>query len=438
MSKCFVLDTNILVDDPDAPMKFEENDVAIVDVTLDELDGLKKSANECGFGARKAIRNINQLFQLSQTPGGGRFLILPGKKGLHPDDVIVNAVLCEQDKFRCSGKKTDVILVSNDIAIRIKMLIKGGMAQEYKNPIVKESSYMGWRKIVLPDEDWKILSEVYKGAIYIDFDYLQSLSPEPFEENEYLLTSCGNQSAIFRVQMHKKRIMAISKKLDPVHVIVQNVRQKMALDALLAPVDEIPLVILNGPTGCAKTFLALASGIDGIFGSIYNKVIITRNNVLSDHELGYLKGGLEEKMNPLLAPFYDNLQIILRGSKNESMEQVNLQIEDLKLNGSLEIASMAYMRGRSIADSFLIIDEVQNATQKQVLNIVTRAAKGTKVILCGDPDQIDAPYLIKENNGLVFASEKMKGSQLCAQITFTNEDSIRSPLAYEAAIRFGK
>lgn len=160
--------------------------------------------------------------------------------------------------------------------------------------------------------------------------------------------------------------------------------------------------------------------------------------MLSDHELGYLKGNLEEKMNPLLAPFYDNLQIILRGSANESIDQINLQIDDLKLNGSLEIASIAYMRGRSIADSFLIIDEVQNTTQKQVLNIITRAAKGTKVVLSGDPDQIDAPYLSKENNGLVFAAEKMKGSHLCAQITFTNEDSIRSPLAYEAAIRFGK
>ena len=438
MPKCFVLDTNILVDDPDALMKFEENDVAIVDVTLDELDGLKKAANESGFGARKAIRNINTLFHISQTPGGGRFLILSGKHDLHPDDAIINAVLCEQDKLRCSGKKTDVILVSNDVAIRIKMLIKGGLAQEYKNPIVRDSSYVGWRKIILPDGDWKVLSEVYSGAKEIDFDYLQELSPEPFEENEYLLISCGIQSAIFRVQNNKKKITVIPKKLEPAHIIPKNARQKMALDALMAPADEIPLVILKGPAGCAKTFLALAAGIDGKFGNIYSKVIITRNNVLSDHELGYLKGNLEEKMNPLLAPFYDNLQIILRGSANESIDQINLQIDDLKLNGSLEIASIAYMRGRSIADSFLIIDEVQNTTQKQVLNIITRAAKGTKVVLSGDPDQIDAPYLSKENNGLVFAAEKMKGSHLCAQITFTNEDSIRSPLAYEAAIRFGK
>jgi len=149
-----------------------------------------------------------------------------------------------------------------------------------------------------------------------------------------------------------------------------------------------------------------------------------------------LPGTLEEKMGPLVAPFIDNLEVLLKANeKNESMDMIHTQIDDLLEDGILEICSMAYMRGRSITGSYLIIDEAQNATVGQILEIISRAGMGTKVIVAGDPDQIDNPKLDKINNGLVFAAEKMRGSTLCAQLTFDRNESVRSPLAMEAAKR---
>lgn len=446
LTKEYILDTNILIDDPDAFYRFEENDVGIVDVTLEELDGLKKASGDRGYGARRSIKNIEKLLSEGKTPGGGEFIILNSKEGMTADNAIIDAVAVAQDKFLRPGKvpTKKIVLVSNDIAVRVKCAHKEVEAQEYKNPKVKETFYTGYREIVLPNEDWGRIQTYYAGEeagnydFSPDYDYLQSLSEAPFVENEYIRVSCGNMSYVLHAKPSQKALVGISKSLHPCKISPRNVLQKMALDALMAPVDEIPLVILKGPAGCAKTFLALAAGLDGQFDRTFSKVIITRNNVLSDRELGYLKGDLEAKMDPLLAPFYDNLEIILRGDTKEDIEQINMQIEDLKSSGALEVASMAYMRGRSIANSFIIIDEVQNASSQQVLNIVTRAAKGSKVVLCGDPDQVDAPYLSRENNGLVFAADKMKGSKLCAQITFSNNESIRSPLAYEAMQRFAE
>ena len=162
--------------------------------------------------------------------------------------------------------------------------------------------------------------------------------------------------------------------------------------------------------------------------------MITRSNTLSDNDMGFLPGDLEEKMSPLIAPFMDNLQVLLKG-QNEEKEQVKLQIEDMFETGIIEICSLAYMRGRSLTNSFIIVDEAQNCTVGQILEIITRAGKGSKVVLLGDPDQIDSPKLDRKNNGLSFASERMKGSGLCAQITFDEDETVRSALATEGAKR---
>ena len=162
--------------------------------------------------------------------------------------------------------------------------------------------------------------------------------------------------------------------------------------------------------------------------------MITRSNTLSDNDLGFLPGDLEEKMTPLIAPFMDNLQVLLKG-QNEEKEQIKMQIEDMFETGILEICSLAYMRGRSLVNSYIVVDEAQNCTIGQILEIITRAGKGSKVVLLGDPDQIDSPKLDRKNNGLSFAAERMKGSNLCAQITFDESETVRSPLAAEGAKR---
>lgn len=443
--KIFVLDTNILIEDPSAIIGFDDNIVIVTDVTLEELDGLKKSPGDTGYNARKAIRNISAfgkgyidgielenggIFSVAQYSGNAGFEYIDDKK---PDNRII--IITKRIMNQKPHKK--VILVTNDISMQVKASILGIEVQNYRNVRVRNTGFAG-RRILEADDAYLLISSLYAGEKVLKEEVEKIFELDvPLEVNEYLLLKSGNQSTLTRV--NKNGILeTISDKVEyPCGIMPRNAGQKFAVNALMAPAEEIPLVILKGPAGCAKTFLALAAGLDGVFDGKYNKVIISRNNVLADNDIGYLKGSLEDKMNPLLAPFYDNLETIIRGKNGakETVEQINMEIEDLKESGTLEIASLAYMRGRSLTNSFIIIDEVQNATPNQILTIVTRAAQGSKIVLCGDPDQIDAPYLDKENNGLVFASEKMKGSCLCAQVTFDDSETVRSELATEAAAR---
>ena len=221
----------------------------------------------------------------------------------------------------------------------------------------------------------------------------------------------------------------------------KNLTQKMLMHALLAPASKLPLVVVKGPAGTGKTLLAIACGLNDTYSQgrmerIYDQIMITRSNTISDNDLGFLPGTLEEKMDPLVAPFMDNMKTIFVGTgKDKDLETAENQIEYVMTHGIVKIAAVGYLRGRTLPDTYLIVDEAQNLTVHQALEIVSRAGENTKFVLLGDPDQIDSRYLDRRNNGLVFTAEKMKGSPLCAQITFEQEESVRSPLAMEAAKR---
>ena len=250
---------------------------------------------------------------------------------------------------------------------------------------------------------------------------------------------------LYRMTISKRTMVGLSSDRREDHVQTQFERVKPTDGykyCFNVPTHALVLrrkgrIFITG--NCAKTFLSLAAGLDQTYDSRsnrnYDKILITRSNTMADADFGYLPGELEEKMLPLLAPFFDNLESLLRGSSGEDSSQVQMQIEDLLETKVIDICPMAYMRGRSITNSYLIVDEAQNATKSQIRDIITRAGKGTKVILLGDPEQIDNHLLDRWNNGLVFAAEKMKGSPLCAQITFTDNESVRSELATEAIKR---
>lgn len=325
------------------------------------------------------------------------------------------------------------ILITNDVSMQVKAELLGIKTQSYHNLRVNETGYRGTKYFDITN--WQTIEELYKNGNYIGVETIPELKDEGFVENEYVCLKCGNMKA-YTVYRDKKLFVIDPKTLKPCNINAKNDSQKFALHALMAPSEKIPLVILKGPAGSAKTFLSLAAGVDQTYDGKYGKIIITRANVLADKDIGYLKGSLEDKMNPLLAPFYDNLESILRclnGGEKEANDQIQMQIEDMKESGLLEIASLAYMRGRSLNEAFIIVDEVQNMSPLQVLTLVTRAGMGAKVVLCGDLDQIDAPNLDRENNALAYVSEKMKNSPLCAQITFNQDECVRSPLALEAA-----
>lgn len=459
--KNYVLDTNILLQQPNSIFGFDDNNVIITGTTTQELDKKKTCAGELGFNAREAIRIIDSLKNKGDylsgitLPSGGLFVIEPNgvvennlPKGFDisiPDNRIISATITLSKK----DPKTKTILITNDISMRINASICGVETQGYHNEEIRhiEDAYTGRCDLYIPSAEYDTFmktGEIKYNEKLMEI-YVGEKKYEEMIENEFCVLrsfDAPDEKTALGMYRHGEITRIDDKKGLPFGIIGKNSGQKFALKALMAPASEIPLVILKGPAGCAKTFLSIAAGLDASYhqgyykgDNSYDKVMITRSNTLSDADLGFLPGTLEEKMGPLVAPFMDNLESLLKMDSDESMENIKMQIQDLFDDGIVEICSIAYMRGRSITDAFLIVDEAQNVSVNQILEIISRAGNNCKIVIAGDPDQIDNPKLDKINNGLVFAAEKMKGSDLCAQITFTQEETVRSPLATEAAKR---
>lgn len=454
MVKAYILDTNILLDSPRAIFGFDDNTVIITGTTLQELDSKKTAPGELGFNARETCRIIEKLRLKGDLTTGvpmdnaGVFKVILNAGQWHmpsgysedkPDNQIINTVL---DIKKNQGHMfNQVILVTNDTSMRINASVCAAacgfsdFVESYRNDHVSSAEmYTGKRELQVSKE---AIDYIYKNKMLPPEAIFRGDIPEPVE-NEFFILQSDQSSALAVYRNHELKLID-TKTLHPCHVQPKNASQTFALWALMQPVEEIPFVILKGPAGTAKTFLSLAAGLDQTYDSkthrSYDSVLISRNNVMADADFGYLPGELEDKMNPLLAPFFDNLESLLRGNSDEDRECISRQIEDMIDSGVIEICALAYMRGRSITNKFLIVDETQNATRSQIRDIITRAGAGCKIVICGDPEQIDAHNLDKLNNGLVFASEKMKGSPVCAQISFTEEESVRSELAKEAIKR---
>lgn len=454
MVKAYIFDTNILLDSPRAIFGFDDNTVIITGTTLQELDSKKTAPGELGFNARETCRIIEKLRLKGDLTAGvpmdnaGVFKVILNAGQWHmpsgysedkPDNQIINTVL---DIKKNQGHMfNQVILVTNDTSMRINASVCAAacgfsdFVESYRNDHVSSAEmYTGKRELHVSKE---AIDYIYKNKMLPPEAIFRGDIPEPVE-NEFFILQSDQSSALAVYRNHELKLID-TKTLHPCHVQPKNASQTFALWALMQPVEEIPFVILKGPAGTAKTFLSLAAGLDQAYDSrahrSYDSVLISRNNVMADADFGYLPGELEDKMNPLLAPFFDNLESLLRGNSDEDRECISRQIEDMIDSGVIEICALAYMRGRSITNKFLIVDETQNATRSQIRDIITRAGAGCKIVICGDPEQIDAHNLDKLNNGLVFASEKMKGSPVCAQISFTEEESVRSELAKEAIKR---
>lgn len=454
MVKAYILDTNILLDSPRAIFGFDDNTVIITGTTLQELDSKKTAPGELGFNARETCRIIEKLRLKGDLTAGvpmdnaGVFKVILNAGQWHmpsgysedkPDNQIINTVL---DIKKNQGHMfNQVVLVTNDTSMRINASVCAAacgfsdFVESYRNDHVSSAEmYTGKRELQVSKE---AIDYIYKNKMLPPEAIFRGDIPEPVE-NEFFILQSDQSSALAVYRNHELKLID-TKTLHPCHVQPKNASQTFALWALMQPVEEIPFVILKGPAGTAKTFLSLAAGLDQAYDSrthrSYDSVLISRNNVMADADFGYLPGELEDKMNPLLAPFFDNLESLLRGNSDEDRECISRQIEDMIDSGVIEICALAYMRGRSITNKFLIVDETQNATRSQIRDIITRAGTGCKIVICGDPEQIDAHNLDKLNNGLVFASEKMKGSPVCAQISFTEEESVRSELAKEAIKR---
>ena len=488
MVKNFVLDTNVFMSNANALFNYDDNTIILCGTVLQELDKHKNDEGERGYNAREAIRNIWQVVKgginnidaitteyYKQHPQetrktvngyvllteigiplndkGGRLLFEPDgvkteylPKGYEldrADNKIISSCI-HMNRSYC--KNNNVILLTEDVSMQVNAEACGVHAENVKNEQIEYTGYSG--HINLPILKSEIIDEIYKEGI-IKAKKIPEIKQldYPLYENQFVTITCGNQSVLTVYQgghiLKIPDIMLNDYKIKPL-----NKMQRYAMWALTNP--AIPLVILEGPAGTAKTFLSLACGMsmvdtaksygkdlsyDDRESTMYNRLIIAKpNHGDSDSDFGFLPGELKEKMGPLNASYIDNLEVILSGGDTRSLRDTKELINDLIDDGSIELCPLYSIRGRSIHDAFFICDESQNADKKLIKDIVTRPAPNTKIIIAGDPTQIDNTKLNKHNNGLIYAKDSMKGDPLCAIIRFEEDHCVRSPLA-EAALK---
>ncbi|MBN1996228.1 PhoH family protein [candidate division KSB1 bacterium] len=431
MKKKFVLDTNVILHDSDCVLNFQDNDIIIPITVLEELDGFKRGHDLINLHTREFIRFLDSfsgdtLVNSGASLGEGRGKIsiltefsdddqvLKAFVDRKPDHRILSAAIHLQKKL----PDEQVILVSKDVNLRLKARSLGVNAQDYYSDKIKdlEKLYRGKRLIESFDVDK--IDKFYKIPFQVPVD---EVDIEDLVPNEYLILRSATKSVLVNYN-HQLKVLERIDKVPAYGILPRNAEQTFSLHALLNP--DLQLVTLSGKAGTGKTLLALAAALEA--RKKYKQIYLARPIVaLSNKDLGFLPGDVESKVDPYMQPLYDNLGVI-RNQFAETDKRFQ-QISDMLENGKLEIAPLAYIRGRSLNNIFFIVDEAQNLTPHEVKTIITRAGEGTKVIFTGDPYQIDTPYLDSLSNGLSYLIDRMKGQTLYGHVTL--EKGERSELA---------
>ena len=456
MIKIYVIDTNVLLDAPYALESFEDNAVILPMVVLEELDHFKKAEGEIGVNARKVIRYLEQQRQKGDLTEG---VVLESGGTLRVEKNFVDVQLPEDLPVErmdnrilkvCIGltetREEQVILVTKDILLRIKAQILGIEAENFTTDQVSEheNQYTGRCEVYVPEEVFKNFKKkgVPADQVYILKEDGENQVPE-LEENQFVILRAEKTTK--KTQLGRVED-GIIKKLDyrkqsPYGISPRNAGQYFLQEALMQPADKAPLVIVKGMAGTSKTFYSLAVGLEKLLNhptGEYRRILVCRPNAQFDDDIGFLPGDEQEKISPLMRPVIDNLEQLIDSSEEERYQDEEVlqgKLDEIFERGIIQAEALNFIRGRSIVKTYLIIDEAQNTTPAQIKGIITRAGKDTKIILLGDPGQIDRPFLDERTNGLSYASEHMKGSPLCWQITMAAEECERSALAMEAVRR---
>ncbi|MGH4140648.1 PhoH family protein [Clostridium sp.] len=455
MKNTYVLDTNVILYSPSAILSFGDNDVIIPEVVLEELDSFKKDKSDLGANARYAARLIDKLRlegklnEGVELKNGGRLRVEMN----HYDTKIPLSWSKEKADNRilqvCKGLKEqgeDVWLITKDIFLRIKADAVDIKVDDYYEKFVPEydDQYTGRSEVFVTSEKLQefFSKKVLKASTLLNYDENSEEYTIPIlYTNQFLIIhSMENpkQTALGRYD-GKNVVPLYSKESKPLGVVPRNVGQRFMLEALSMDAIKAPLVIVKGPAGTAKTLFSLAVGLQKILqdnSEHYRRILVCRPNVTMDEDIGFLPGTEQEKISPFMRPIFDNLEILVDSDEKErykNEKELTDKIKDLFDRRIITTEAVAYLRGRSIVKNWVIIDEAQNLSPKQVKTIITRVGEGTKLILIGDPEQIDHPFLDSRSNGLCYASEKMKGSDLCYQVTLKYDECERSPLAYEGS-----
>jgi len=433
--KIFILDTNVLLHDYKCIYNFEENDIIIPIVVLEELDKFKRGNDLINFHAREFTRELDKLsgdmLLTANIPLGenlGNMHIETGKdfsekvSQSFPERTADHRILAISEYVCNANKDKTVVLITKDINLRMKAKSLGIIAQDYENDKVAniDDLYKGIR--ILDKVNQESISKLYEmpeGVNPTEF----SLEPNMTGHQFYIMKNNGS-SALAHYNPVSKTVNRVIKQttygIDP-----RNAEQTFAIEALSNP--DIQLVSLTGKAGTGKTLLALAAALQQ--HKRYKQIFLARPIVpLANRDLGFLPGDVKEKMDPYMTPLYDNLTVIKHKFSHQSPEF--LRINDMMKEDKLVITPLAYIRGRSLSSIFFIVDEAQNLTPHEIKTIITRAGEGTKMVFTGDIEQIDSPYLDIASNGLSYLSDKMKDQEIFAHINLVKgERSFLAELA---------
>lgn len=449
--KIYILDTNVLLHDPQSMFSFTGAHIGIPTTVLEELDKFKSETVDRGRNAREAIRQLDALRARGSLRDGieldnGGFLriLFPSEMPqtspflLKNEDnqILLTALALKHEDY-------DVVFVSKDINARVKADVLGIKAEDYlKGKITEYDIYKGWRKLILPG-----------GQLRKDVpeELEELLKEEGLEINEFVMLQSAGNPFNYKVVRYLggNRFKNVEAPTLRWPIEPKNPQQLMTLDLLMD--ESIQMICLVGPAGTGKTFLALLAALHQILiEDKYEKLLVSRPVVPLGSDIGYLPGDIQEKLRSWMQPIYDNMDLIAhaamsrkhldtlreegrgRREKRRKERDVIKPLDEMIYEGKLALEAITYMRGRSIPYQFILIDEVQNLTPHEVKTLITRVGVGSKIILAGDPYQIDSPYLDFSGNGLVVASNRFKGQSLFGTVFLeTTERSELSRLASE-------
>ncbi len=439
MKKIFVLDTNILLNDPNSIFSFEDNEVVIPIICIKEIDKFKRDQNERGRNARMVGRHLDRIRRESHrrlsdgvpTEKGGSIRVEIGLEAMteypHQNGELTNddRILAIALLVKRRAESLPVVFLTRDTNLRIRADAIGLIAEDYISDHTNiDTLYSGIKELMVPEN---VIADLYqKGEI--------PLLEQDLYSNEYILLrndTDPSHTGLGQVTSSMDSIrVAHLKTLDVWGIKPRNLEQKIALSLLMD--DKIQLVTLIGKAGTGKTLLSLAAGLcKSLDEGVYHKLLVSRPIFPLGRDLGYLPGEIKDKLKPWMQPIFDNLEMLLHSDESEQEFQYRASAYDLIEQNMLEIEALTYIRGRSIAKQYFIVDEAQNLTLHEIKTIVTRVGHGTKIILTGDPYQIDNPYLDSESSGLTHLVERFKSSGLSGHVTLTRGE--RSPLAQTAA-----
>ncbi len=430
-SKIFILDTNVILHDHTCIYQFQDNDILLPITVLEELDKFKRGNDLINFQAREFTRLLDEIVGDELFNGGkslgkdkGKLRIETGKpfsdelKASFREDIPDHRILAIADYASKTYPDRKTILVSKDINLRMKAKSLGIQAEDYKTDQVTDENVLDKTITTLENFDDKLIDLLYEQSSFAIEEIKNGFKPEA---NECFILKGNNSSVLARYDSKTDRILRVEKK-TAYGIKPRNAEQTFSLNVLMDP--EIKLIALTGKAGTGKTLLALAAAIE--MHKSFDQILLARPIVaLSNRDLGFLPGDASEKINPYMQPLFDNLGVIKHVFNPRSQEYQ--KIEELQKEEKLMITPLAYIRGRSLSNSYFIIDEAQNLTPHEIKTIITRAGEGTKMIFTGDLQQIDSPYLDMKSNGLAYMTDRMKNQEIFAHINLVKGE--RSYLA---------